>query len=85
MNLFWKDKKNGFDLVIVDDGNTTIVGGVRITKKGIEAMAKARGYDPGRSVKDLTSVEEGKKFVEDFKPWIEFCGMDLEIESETSE
>ena len=43
MNLFWKDKKNGFDLVIVDDGNTTIVGGVRITKKGIEAMAKARG------------------------------------------
>ena len=85
MNLFWKDKKNGFDLVIVDDGNTTIVGGVRITKKGIEAMAKARGYDPGRSVKDLTSVEEGKKFVEDFKPWVEFCGMDLEIESETSE
>ena len=48
-------------------------------------MAKARGYDPGRSTKGLTSEEEGKKFVEGFKPWIEFCGEDLEIESEILE
>ena len=85
MNLFWKNKINGFDLVVAEDENTTIVGGVRITKRGIEAMAKAKGYDPGRSVKGLASVEEGKKFVEGFKPWIEFFGVDLEIQPEISE
>ena len=85
MKLFWEKKKNGLDLIVVEDQNTIILGGVRTTKRGIEAMAKARGYDPGRSVKDLTSEEEGKKFVEGFKPWIEFCGEDLEIESEILE
>ena len=85
MKLFWKKKKNGLDLIVIEDQNTIILGGVRTTKRGIEAMAKARGYDPGRSTKGLTSEEEGKKFVEGFKPWIEFCGEDLEIESEILE
>ena len=85
MKLIWKKKKNGLDLVVIEDGNTMILGGVRSTKRGVEAMAKARGYDPGRSIKGLTSLEEGKKFVEDFKPWIEFCCEDLQLESEILE
>ena len=36
-------------------------------------MAKAQGYDPGRAVKGLTTIEEGKEFVEQFKPW--YCGV----------
>ncbi len=85
MKLFWRKKKNGLDLIVIEDQNTIILGGVRTTKRGIEAMAKARGYDPGRSIKGLTSEEVGKKFVEDLIHWIEFGGYDLEIESEILE
>ena len=46
---------------------------------GIEAMAKAQGYDPGRAIKGLTTIEDGKSFVEQFKPWVDFFGVDLEI------
>ena len=56
-----------------------VVGGVRLTKRGIEAMAKAQGYDPGRAIKGLTTIEDGKSFVEQFKPWVDFFGVDLEI------
>ena len=45
----------------------------------ILAMAKAQGYDPGRAIKGLTTIEEGKSFVEQFKPWIDFFGVDLEL------
>jgi len=73
MKLYWKNKKNGLDL-IVDDGQGSLfsVGGVRETKRGIEALAKTNGYDPGRAIKGLNSIEEGKKFVEQFEPWKEF-------------
>ena len=55
---------------------------MRLTKKGIEALAKAQGYDPGRAIKGLTTIEEGKSFVEQFKPWIDFFGVDLDISSD---
>ena len=45
-------------------------------------MAKAQGYDPGRAIKGLTTIEEGKSFVEQFKPWIDFFGVDLDISSD---
>ena len=80
MKLFWKEKAKGLDLVVLDDsGEEFVVGGVRLTKRGIEAMAKAQGYDPGRAIKGLTTIEEGKEFVEQFKPWVDFFGTDIEL------
>ncbi len=73
MRLYWKQKKKGFDLIVEnEDGDSFSVGGVRETKRGIEALAKTTGYDPGRAVKDIGSVEEGRTFVEQFEPWHEF-------------
>ncbi|MBO82924.1 MAG: hypothetical protein CL506_01000 [Actinobacteria bacterium] len=83
MKLYWKEKNSGLDLIVLDDNDDEfIVGGVRLTKKGIEAMAKTQGYDPGRAIKGLTTVEEGKSFVEQFKPWIDFFGADIELNPE---
>ena len=40
MKLFWKEKSKGLDLVVLDDNEDEfVVGGVRLTKRGIEAMA----------------------------------------------
>ena len=67
MKLFWKEKSKGLDLVVLDDNEDEfVVGGVRLTKRGFEAMAKAQGYDPGRAIKGLTTIEDGKSFVEQF-------------------
>ena len=84
MRLYWKQKKSGLDLIVEDtDGNIFSVGGVRDTKRGIEALAKTTGYDPGRAVKGLSSIEEGKEFVENFQPWREFYPSEnLNIESD---
>ncbi len=84
MRMYWRQKKRGFDLTVeMDNGETFSVGGVRETRRGIEAMAKTSGYDPGRTVKGLSSLDEGRKFVEQFEPWREFFpGEQLEIESE---
>ena len=52
MKIYWKNKKNGLDLIVDDEqGNLFSVGGVRKTKRGIEALAKTTGYDPGRAIK----------------------------------
>ena len=74
----------GLDLVVEnDDKDIFIVGGVRETKRGIEAFAKTTGYDPSRAIKGLESVDQGKIFVENFQPWLEFFpGEDLNIELE---
>ena len=35
MKLFWKEKAKGLDLVVLDDnGDEFVVGGVRLTKRG---------------------------------------------------
>lgn len=82
MRLYWKQKKKGFDLIVEnDDGDFFSVGGVRNTKRGIEALAKTTGYDPGRAIKGLGSEEEGRTFVEQFEPWREFFpGAPMSIE-----
>ena len=84
MRLYWKQQKKVFDLIVEnEDGDTFSVGGVRETKRGIEALAKTTGYDPGRAVKGIGSVEEGRTFVEQFEPWREFFpGSPLSIESD---
>lgn len=85
MKLYWRQRKRGFDLLVEDDdGDTFNVGGVRETRRGgIEAMAKTLGYDPGRSMKHLPSMDDGRLFVEQFEPWRDFFpGVPLELESE---
>ena len=84
MRLYWRTRKNGLDLVVEnDDKDIFLVGGVRVTKRGFEALAKTNGYDPSRAIKGLESVEQGKIFVENFQPWLEFFpGEDLNIELE---
>ena len=84
MRLYWKQKKKGIDLIVEnDEGDTFSVGGVRDTKRGIEALAKTTGYDTGRAVKGLGSMEEGRTFVEQFEPWREFFpGDPLSVESD---
>ena len=42
MELYWKEKNSGLDLIVLDDNDDEfIVGGVRLTKKGIEAVVVA--------------------------------------------
>ena len=83
MKLYWTKCKRGVDLIVEDDtGYKHTVGGVRETKRGVEAMARTMGYDPGRATKDLTSLDEGIAFVEQFEPWRDFFpGEPLELES----
>ncbi len=85
MKLYWRSRKKGLDLCVEDDeGAIFIVGGVRETKRGgIEALAKTTGYDPGRSVRNLPSFDEGRKFVEYFEPWREFFpNASIQLESD---
>ena len=76
MNVFWREVKRGQRLVLnVDDGGQEQeVGGVRETKRGHDAFAKTFGYDPGRAMKGMETLDEAKRFVESFKPWELFEG-----------
>lgn len=82
MELFWRETRNGFNLVVKDGDEESRVGGVRVMKSGIQAIAETRGYEPGRAARDLPSVEEAREFVESFQPWREFFGEPLEVEPE---
>ncbi|MEX0761788.1 MAG: hypothetical protein WD208_13445 [Dehalococcoidia bacterium] len=82
MRLYWKETRRGMELLVqTDDGEEFSVGGVRETKRGVEALAKTTGYDPGRAIKGLSSLDEGRVFVEQFEPWLEFFpGEELAVE-----
>ena len=80
MELYWRKSRRGLDLIVhSDSGEDVKVGGIRETKRGIEAMAFTTGYDPGRSGKDLPNLEEAMKFVEMFEPWREFFPEELTV------
>ena len=83
MQLFWREHKIGFRLILENENNEQEVGMIRKTPRGFDAMAKTFGYDPGRAQKDISSFEEAKDFVESFHPWEMFVGpVDLEVETE---
>ncbi|MCH7906573.1 MAG: hypothetical protein IIC29_09365 [Chloroflexi bacterium] len=83
MRMYWKERSKGLDLTLLtDDGEEINLGGVRSMKRGIQAIAATRGYEPGRSVKGLGSLDEGKEFVLQFQPWREYVPDDLEVEAE---
>jgi len=71
MEVFWKEARRGQRLVLASEDNSfeEEIGGVRETKRGFDAFAKTFGYEPGRAVKGLATMEEGKEFVESFRPW----------------
>ena len=50
-----------------DEMEEVNIGGVRSMPSGIQAIAVTRGYDPGRAIKGLTSIEAGQEFVKPFK------------------
>jgi len=79
--MYWKEHPKGLDLaLLLDTGEEVNLGGVRSMKRGIQAIAATRGYDPGRAVKGLGSLDEGKEFVLGFQPWREFVPDDLVVE-----
>ena len=83
MRMYWKEHPKGLDLALLtDQGEEVNLGGVRLLKRGIQAIAATRGYDPGRAVKGLGSLDEGKEFVLQFQPWREFVREDLVVEDE---
>ncbi len=84
MRLYWKERRAGQRLVLLDDFGAEIeVGAVRQTKRGFDALAKTNTYDPGRAQKGFASLEEAKEFVEWFHPWDIFGGdLDMSVESE---
>ena len=83
MRMYWKEHPKGLDLALLTDkGEEVNLGGVRSLKRGIQAIAATRGYDPGRAVKGLGSLDEGKEFVLQFQPWREFVREDLVVEDE---
>ena len=71
MRVYWRTVKRGQNLVLNNeaDGSEERIGGFRENKGGIDAYATTFGYDPGRSQKGFSSIEEAKDFVESFKPW----------------
>ena len=80
MKVYWKNHPKGLNLILqTDEMEEVNLGGVRSMPSGIQAIAVTRGYDPGRAIKGLTTIEDGKSFVEQFKPWVDFFGVDLEI------
>ncbi|MDP6822576.1 MAG: hypothetical protein QF554_04720 [Dehalococcoidia bacterium] len=83
MRMYWKEHPKGLDLTLLTDtGEEINLGGVRSLRRGIQAIAATRGYDPGRAVKGLGSIDEGKEFVLQFQPWREFVREDLVVEEE---
>ncbi len=71
MIAYWREVRRGQRLVLTNDegGEEEEIGGVRETKRGFDAFAKTFGYDPGRAMKGIASLEEAKEFVESFRPW----------------
>ena len=71
MRVYWRKVKRGENLILSDenDGHEEELGGFRDTKRGIDASAKTFSYDPSRSRKGFSSIEEAKDFVESFRPW----------------
>ena len=82
MQVYWREVRKGQRLVLLDDNeDEEEIGGVRETKNGFDAFAKTFGYDPGRAMKGIGSMEEAKTFVEEFKPWELYIGGEIEVAS----
>jgi len=85
MKVFWREVRRGQRLVLSpeDGGPEEEIGGVRETKRGFDAFAKTFGYEPGRAMKGIATMDEAKEFVESFSPWDLYQGgQGLSVDSE---
>ncbi len=69
MDVYWQYVRRGQNLMLSTENGQERIGGFRETKRGIDAYATTFGYEPGRSEKGFSSVEDAKAFVESFRPW----------------
>ena len=69
MRVYWQETKQGLRLVLADGEREEAIGGVRETKRGVDAFAVTFGYDPDRARRDIAGLDEAKAFVESFRPW----------------
>ena len=76
MRVYWRKTRKGQRLVLTmnESDHEEEIGGVRQTKRGFDAFAKTFGYEPGRALKGIPTMEEAKTFVEDFEPWTLYGG-----------
>lgn len=81
MKVYWEERRKGQRLILDDEsGQRDELGGVRETKRGYDAFAKTFGYEPGRAMKAIPTMDGAKEFVESFSPWELFGAQDLIVE-----
>jgi hypothetical protein len=69
MQVYWEHTKIGQRLVLSNENQNEMIGGVRKTKNGFDAFAKTFSMTPERARKGIITMDEAKEFVESFKPW----------------
>ena len=59
MRLYWRERRAGQRLILLDDEDQEIeVGAVRETRRGFDALAKTNTSAPGRAQKGFATLEE---------------------------
>ena len=82
MDVYWQYVRRGQNLMLSTENGQERIGGFRETKRGIDAYATTFGYEPGRSEKGFSSVEDAKAFVESFRPWELYGAHEVMVEPE---
>ena len=82
MDVYWQYVRRGQSLMLSTENGQERIGGFRETKRGIDAYATTFGYEPGRSEKGFSSVEDAKAFVESFRPWELYGAHEVMVEPE---
>jgi len=82
VDVYWQYVRRGQNLMLSTKNGQERIGGFRETKRGIDAYATTFGYEPGRSEKGFSSVEDAKAFVESFRPWELYGAHDVMVEPE---
>ena len=82
MDVYWQYVRRGQNLMLSTENGQERIGGFRETKRGIDAYATTFGYEPGRSEKGFSSVEDAKAFVESFRPWELYDAHEVMVEPE---
>ena len=82
MDVYWQYVRRGQNLMLSTENSQERIGGFRETKRGIDAYATTFGYEPGRSEKGFSSVEDAKAFVESFRPWELYGAHEVMVEPE---
>ena len=82
MDVYWQYVRRGQNLMLLTENGQERIGGFRETKRGIDAYATTFGYEPGRSEKGFSSVEDAKAFVESFRPWELYGAHEVMVEPE---